>query len=266
MESQQTTSRTRILLCLLGLLATAAWSAPARTTTDGASGWNDRLQAARAHLIAGEHKKALDITRALQSEMVDRIWTGSGAAKALAVTTLSRALAEAGLGDLDAAEWDWYTAQTIDPVVLTLDLAPFGAAGAALKSFKDLTKVFEETQDPEGEVRVAAKACDPRKERCVQKPELLKRADVSYPDALQANCAEGMVVIESIIDEDGKIRYPRLKESPGGPVMAFAALESLRSWRYKPATFEGRPVKVYYSLTVNFRAASKGCLERRKAG
>ncbi|HSJ75471.1 MAG TPA: energy transducer TonB [Gemmatimonadales bacterium] len=266
MESQRTTYRSLALLCLLGLVATAAWSAPARKTPDGVSGWNDRLQAARTHLIAGEHKKALGITRDLQSEMVDRIWTGPGAAKALAVTTLSRALAEAGLGDLEAAEWDWYTAQTIDPVVLTLDLAPFGAAGATVKSFPDLTKTDDTPYPAEKEVRDPAKACDPKKEPCVQKPELLKRSDLSYPEALASACAEGVVVVESIIDENGKIRYPRLKESPGNPVMAFAALESLRSWRYKPAMFEGKPVKVYYTLTVNFRATSKGCLDRRKAG
>jgi TonB family protein len=194
--------------------------------------------------------------------MVDRIATGSGADKALALTTLTRSLAEAGLGDMEAAEWDWYTAQTLDPVVLTLDLAPFGAAGAALKTFEDLTKAYE-SQDPEEDVKKPSRVCDPQKETCVQRPELIKRSDLSYPDALQAACAEGKVLVESIIGEDGKIRYPRLKESPGGPVMAFAALESLRSWRFKPATFEGKPVKVYYTLTVNFKATSKGCLERR---
>lgn len=264
MDSQPTTSRSRILFCLLAFLATAAWSQPAQKTPGGVSGWNDRLQAARAHLIAGEHRKALDIARALQSEMVDRIASGSGASKALALTTLTRSLAEAGLGDTDAAEWDWYTAQTLDPAILTLDLAPFGAAGATLKALPSLG----ERPAPPGpdEVKDPSKVCDPKKETCVQRPELLKRADLSYPEALQAACAEGRVLVEAIISEDGKVRYPRLKESPGGPVMAFAALESLRSWRFKPAMFEGKPVKVYYTLTVNFKATSKGCLDRRKAG
>jgi TonB family protein len=262
-ESQRTTSRARTLFCLLVLLSAAVWSRSARSQTPvGVSGWNDRLQTARAHLIAGEHRKALDIARTLQAEMVDRIASGSGAGKALALTTLTRSLAEAGLGDREAAEWDWYTAQTLDPAVLTLDLAPFGAAGATLKTFEDLTKTFE-SRDPD-EVKDSAKICDPKKETCVQRPELIKRSDLSHPNALQAACAEGTVLVESIIGEDGKIRYPRLKDSPGGPVMAFAALESLRSWRFKPATFEGKPVKVYYTLTVNFKATSRSCLERRK--
>ncbi len=32
-----------------------------------------------------------------------------------------------------------------------------------------------------------------------------------------------------------------------------AAVDAVSRWRFKPATFHGRPVKVYYSLTVNFR-------------
>jgi TonB family protein len=266
LRPKRTTSRASALFCLLGLLAAAAaWSQPdpAGRASAGSSGWNDRLQAARAALIAGEHQKALDSARALQSEMVDQIATGPGAAKSLAVTTLTRALAEAGLGDMGAAAWDWYTAQTLDPAVLTLDLAPFGAAGAALKALPPLED-HPKTPGPD-DPKDLSKVCGPR-EQCVQKPELVKRGDLDYPDALQAACTEGTVVVESIIDENGNIRYPRLEESPGGPVMAFAALESLRSWRFKPATFEGKPVKVYYTLTVNFKATSKGCLDRRKAG
>jgi periplasmic protein TonB len=32
-----------------------------------------------------------------------------------------------------------------------------------------------------------------------------------------------------------------------------AAVEAVEKWRFKPAMLEGRPVKVYYVLTVNFQ-------------
>jgi protein TonB len=32
-----------------------------------------------------------------------------------------------------------------------------------------------------------------------------------------------------------------------------AAVEAVRTWRFRPATLNGRPVDVYYNLTVNFR-------------
>jgi len=32
-----------------------------------------------------------------------------------------------------------------------------------------------------------------------------------------------------------------------------AAVDAVKNWRFRPATLNGRPVSVYYSLTVNFR-------------
>jgi TonB family protein len=253
----RTTSRILPLTCLLALLGGTAWGQPTEPAPSAAlNDWNSRLQTARAHLIAGEYRQALDIARPLQHEMMDRIEAGPGAGKSLAITVLSRALAEAGLGDMEAAEWDLNAAKTLDPEIATMDLTPFGAAGAALET---LRKPMAEGS--QGDANASSGPYDPKKEGRVRRPELLRRADVPYPDALQATCAEGMVVVESIIDEEGKIRHARMKESPGGPVMSLAALESLRNWRFRPATLEGKPVKVYYTLTVNFKATSKGCLE-----
>lgn len=32
-----------------------------------------------------------------------------------------------------------------------------------------------------------------------------------------------------------------------------AALDAVRKWKFKPATLGGRPVAVYYTVTVNFQ-------------
>jgi protein TonB len=32
-----------------------------------------------------------------------------------------------------------------------------------------------------------------------------------------------------------------------------AAVDAIKQWRFKPATLNGRPVTVYYNLTVNFK-------------
>ena len=34
--------------------------------------------------------------------------------------------------------------------------------------------------------------------------------------------------------------------------MQYEALEALRQWRFAPAKLEGKPVKVYYVITINF--------------
>ncbi len=41
--------------------------------------------------------------------------------------------------------------------------------------------------------------------------------------------------------------------SEGSAVLGFAVLETLRSWRFKPATLNGQPVPVSFVFTVNFK-------------
>ena len=49
--------------------------------------------------------------------------------------------------------------------------------------------------------------------------------------------------------EDGK-EVKVLKGLPMG--LDQAAAEAVKKWRFKPATLNGKPVDVYYNLTVNF--------------
>ena len=32
-----------------------------------------------------------------------------------------------------------------------------------------------------------------------------------------------------------------------------SAVDAIKTWRFKPATLNGKPVMVYYNLTVNFK-------------
>lgn len=248
--------RASLLLCILGLTPGAAWSQSEKP--DAIADWNNRLQSARTHLIAGEHQKALDIAVPLQQEMMDGIQSGPGAARSLAITVLSRALAEAGLGDMEAANWHWHTARALDSSIGEMDLTPFGAAGEALTSARPIPR------DEEAEKAMAEqKAGGPQKDSKdkVERPKLLSSHAPKYPGALRAICARGTVELESIIDTEGRLRYPGLKSSEANPVMALSALEAIRTWRFEPARFRGEPVNVYYTLTVNFKIP-QGCVRR----
>jgi protein TonB len=60
------------------------------------------------------------------------------------------------------------------------------------------------------------------------------------------------VILEVVIDERGNVIGSRvMKGLPMG--LDLAAEEAVRQWRFKPATQYGKPVKVYYTVTVDCR-------------
>lgn len=78
----------------------------------------------------------------------------------------------------------------------------------------------------------------------------------SYDEKARADHVEGEVVVESIIDEEGCIQKLRLCKSVH-PSLDGAAMDAVRRWVFQPATLENDPVKVYYTLTVNFQVGGR---------
>jgi TonB family protein len=87
----------------------------------------------------------------------------------------------------------------------------------------------------------------------VMRPEIIHRAaPLVTGEALKHPSLSGTVIVEAIIDRTGRVQDPRvLKGLPFG--LSESAVEAVKQWRFKPATLNGRPVKVYYVLTVNFK-------------
>jgi TonB family protein len=81
---------------------------------------------------------------------------------------------------------------------------------------------------------------------------LIKRVQPKYPQAALAVRAQGAVQIEATINKEGNVT--NLKVLSGDPVLARAALEAVRQWRYKPYYLDGAPVEIETQITVNFKA------------
>jgi TonB family protein len=91
----------------------------------------------------------------------------------------------------------------------------------------------------------------------VTRPEIIFQVPPGYPHEARWDQAQGQVTVEAIIDEEGCVSHVRLlKGVPKGMSLVESALNSVREWVFRPATFEGRPVKVFYVLNVNFRTNS----------
>jgi TonB family protein len=62
---------------------------------------------------------------------------------------------------------------------------------------------------------------------------------------------QGVVILQTIIDTEGLVRNIKiLKGLPSG--LTEAAVEAVSAWRFEPATLDGKPVAVYYLVTVSF--------------
>jgi len=89
----------------------------------------------------------------------------------------------------------------------------------------------------------------------VTRPQKISGAAPVYTEVARKARVQGVVIVEAIIDEKGDVTNTRiLKGLPLG--LDQAALEAVKTWKFKPAIFEGKPVKVYYTLTVNFKGES----------
>ncbi len=80
---------------------------------------------------------------------------------------------------------------------------------------------------------------------------LIKRVTPQYPSSALAVHAQGAVEIEATINKDGNVINPKVLS--GNPLLAQAALEAVRQWRYKPYTLDGVPVEIQTQITVNFK-------------
>lgn len=80
---------------------------------------------------------------------------------------------------------------------------------------------------------------------------LIKSVQPKYPAEALASHAQGAVLIEATIDKEGNVVHPKVLS--GNPVLARAALEAVRQWRYKPYYLNGEPVEIQTQIKINFK-------------
>ena len=81
-------------------------------------------------------------------------------------------------------------------------------------------------------------------------PRILFRSEPKYPELARKVRKEGVVVIEAEIGRDGVVRSARTVNPALGFGLEASALQAVSSWRFTPASYQGRPVSVLYNLTV----------------
>ena len=120
--------------------------------------------------------------------------------------------------------------------------------------------VLSEVLRSTGSAPVLAKTPAPPPKR-IRVPARIAEANLVYdvapkypPEAGRARI-EGTVVLLAVIGKDGNVEDVRVEK--GLPVLAQAATEAVKQWRYRPYLLNGEPVEVDSQITINF-TLSKG--------
>jgi TonB family protein len=72
----------------------------------------------------------------------------------------------------------------------------------------------------------------------------------SYPQQARRQRITDTVVLSAIVGKDGRVRDVRVIR--GNEVLAKAAVDTVRNWRYRPQIVDGEPVEVTASISIAF--------------
>jgi TonB family protein len=87
----------------------------------------------------------------------------------------------------------------------------------------------------------------------IKPPTKVVNVAPTYPQEAQDAKVQGVVVIETVIDEAGGVKEAWVLQSI--PMLDEAALDAVRQWRYQPTLMNGAPRPVRMTVSVNFTLA-----------
>jgi TonB family protein len=83
-------------------------------------------------------------------------------------------------------------------------------------------------------------------------PRLVRRVQPEYPPAARRAGVQGRVLIRAVVRRDGSVdRVEVLQDRAFG--LGDAARQAVQRWQFEPATYNGRPIDVYYTVSFDFQ-------------
>jgi|ERR1019366_694404 TonB family protein len=214
------------ILSIAGLGTSTAGSLPADT-------WRSAINENAANLRKGDYSTSLKTAERLLSQMVERLGAGSAEDEMLATALTQKALANAGLGNVNDALWYWYIAQEISPTAAKSDLSGFGAPGEFLKRHP-----FANAESSPGVGTTPAR--------------VLKQVVPNFPPGA-SHFGAGDLIVHIIIDRNGSPTLPHIVHALPAPTLSLVALEALKRWQFTPAKQNGEAVPFPFDLTVHYK-------------
>lgn len=85
-------------------------------------------------------------------------------------------------------------------------------------------------------------------------PVAISQPKPEYPPALRSQGIEGVVIVKYVVSETGVVSDAKVLKGP--PEFHAVCLAAVKSWRFKPALSQGKPVEVYRIARFPFKLRS----------
>jgi protein TonB len=81
--------------------------------------------------------------------------------------------------------------------------------------------------------------------------QIVHRVHATYPKQARARKLHGTVVLEAIVNKKGAVDSLQLVS--GDPLLAQAAADAVKQWRYKPYLHNNEPTEFQTRITIDFK-------------
>lgn len=79
---------------------------------------------------------------------------------------------------------------------------------------------------------------------------ILHKVNPKYPAEAREKHIQGDVILQATINKQGDVA--QLKLVKGDPILADAAMDAVKQWKYKPYLLNGEPVEVETTVKIIF--------------
>ncbi len=132
-------------------------------------------------------------------------------------------------------------AETPAPEAPSMDVAASDASKNALSGI--VSSVPASVPKPSGQAVKVSQG--------VSQGLLIKRVNPTYPPQAMSARIQGSVLLDAHIGKDGSITS--VKALSGDAVLAGAAVDAVKQWKYKPYYLDGQAIDIETQITVNFK-------------
>jgi len=98
----------------------------------------------------------------------------------------------------------------------------------------------------------------------VERTLIVKKVDPVYPPLARQARLQGSVILQVVINKSGDVENVQLFS--GHPMLAAAAIDAVKQWKYKPYLLNGDPVEVQTRVTVSFTLPNESSSAQGIAG